>query len=148
MRTVQPITIAQLQTKVAQYAVACRDRDVALGAVFVAGMVFVVVGVSLRISGSPHRTGLGAMEAVGLAVIAVVFAYLIATTRRFHQTNAPRCPSCDRPLPKLRWMLPLLTLLKEFEEDLGAPPHMREQLREADVLRCSYCHAMIAAPAV
>jgi len=145
---VQPITIAQLQTKVAQYAVACRRRDITLGAVFVAGFGFIAFGILLSIYGSARRPGLGALETVGLAIIATVFAFVIATTRRFHRTHAPRCPSCDRSLPKLRWMLPILNLLREFEEDLAAPPHMREQLREADVLRCSYCHVIIAAPAV
>ena len=146
----QPITIAQLQTRVAQYAATCRRRDRRLAAVFVGGLIFVAIGVSLRISGFA-RGPLG-VDALGLGAFAGVFAYVIATTRRFHLTHAPRCPSCNRSLPKLRPLLPILNQLREFEEDLGATQYAREQLREglreASFLRCPYCHVPIAAFAV
>ena len=126
-----------------QYAAACRRRDLRLGAVLVTGFVFFAIALSLKISGFLRGPEFDVLPGVGLAVIAVAFAYVIATTRRFHRTHAPRCPSCDRSLPKLRPMLPILSLLREFDEDLDAPQQMREQLREVSVLHCSYCHVVM-----
>ena len=82
----QPITIAQLQTRVAQYAATCRRRDRRLAAVFVGGLVIVAIGVALNISGCARGPVLG-VDALGFGAIAGVFAYVIATTRRFHLTG-------------------------------------------------------------
>jgi hypothetical protein len=137
---------------VAQYAATCRRRDLRLAAVFVGGLIFIAIGVSLRLSGFAPRGQVLGVDVLGLCVIAGVFAYVIATTRRFHRTHAPRCPSCNQSLPKLRPLLPVLNMLREFEEDLGATQNAREQLRdglrESSFLRCSHCHALIAGFAV
>jgi hypothetical protein len=117
-------------------------------------MVAGAVGLS-TISGVPRPTWIAVAE-VALALLASTGLYVIATTRRFHQTHAPRCPHCDAALPHLANSRLILDLLRDLEETVKERPDLfetwsssaSEKLSGAARLRCPHCNGIVAAPAV
>ena len=150
------LTISELQQQIAEYAKARRQRDLPLGALLVLSLLMVVaalVGLS-TISGVPRRAWFAAVN-VGMALLACTGLYVIATTRRFHQKHAPRCPHCDEALPHLihrtltlEWLRDLEQRVKERKDLFELSASASEKLSDATRLRCPRCKGIIAAPAV
>jgi hypothetical protein len=150
------LTISELQHQIAEYAKARRERDLPLGALLALSILMVVaalVGLS-TISGVPRGAWFAAVN-VGMALLACTGLYVIATTRRFHQTHAPRCPHCDEALPHLihltlilEWLRDLEQRVKERRDLFELTASTSEKLSDAARLRCPRCKGIIAAPAV
>jgi len=120
------LAISELQQQLAQYAKARRQRDLPLGALLVLSLLIVAAGVGLStVSGVPRPASF-ATSIIGVAVLACTGLYVIATTRRFHQKHAPRCPHCDEALPHLIH----LTLTLEWLRDLEQRVKERKELFE------------------
>ena len=149
------LAISELQQQLAQYAKACRRRDLPLAALLVLSLLMVAAAVGLStISGVPRPAWI-AVSIVGLALLASTGLYVIATTRRFHQTHAPRCPHCDAALPHLANSPLILNMLRDLEERVKERPDLfelsssaSEKLSGAARLRCPHCNGIVAAPAV
>jgi hypothetical protein len=145
---VPPLTIPELQAKQARYSAACRHRDRRLGGVLLAAViawVIAVPGVLFLPALRPLWLGIGALAGLGFAGDAV---YVLATSSRFHRLHAPRCPACDRSLTRLQYAGRMLDDLARLEGHSDWPAELRERVREAAALRCPYCNAVVAAPAV
>lgn len=151
------LTLSELQQQIAEYARARRERDLPPGALLALSLLIVgaaLVGLS-TISGVPRRACFAAVS-VGMALLACTGLYVIATTRRFHQTHAPRCPHCDAALPHLAKSGLILDLLRDLEETVKVRPDLfetwsssaSEKLSGAARLRCPHCNGIVAAPAV
>jgi hypothetical protein len=149
------LAISELQQQVAQYAKARRQRDLPLGALLVLSLLIVAAGVGLStVSGVPRPASFAA-SIIGVAVLACTGLYVIATTRRFHQKHAPRCPHCDEALPHLihltltlEWLRDLEQRVKERKDLFELSASASEKLSDATRLRCPRCKGIIAAPAV
>ena len=149
------LAISELQQQLAQYAKARRQRDLPLGALLVLRLLIVAAGVGLStVSGVPRPASF-ATSIIGVAVLACTGLYVIATTRRFHQKHAPRCPHCDEALPHLihltltlEWLRDLEQRVKERKELFELSASASEKLSDAARLRCPRCKGIIAAPAV
>ena len=149
------LAISELQQQLAQYAKARRQRDLPLGALLVLSLLIVAAGVGLStVSGVPRPASF-ATSIIGVAVLACTGLYVIATTRRFHQKHAPRCPHCDEALPHLihltltlEWLRDLEQRVKERKELFELSASASEKLSDAARLRCPRCKGIIAAPAV
>jgi len=149
------LAISELQQQLAQYAKARRQRDLPLGALLVLSLLIVAAGVGLStVSGVPRPASF-ATSIIGVAVLACAGLYVIATTRRFHQKHAPRCPHCDEALPHLihltltlEWLRDLEQRVKERKELFELSASASEKLSDAARLRCPRCKGIIAAPAV
>jgi len=116
-------------------------------------MVAAAVGLS-TFSGVPRRAW-DAVMIVGVGLLACTGLYVIATTRRFHQTHAPRCPHCSAALPNLVHFTLVFDMLSDLEETVKVRPELfemssgaSEKLSEAARLRCPHCNGIVAAPAV
>jgi len=149
------LAISELQQQLAQYAKARRQRDLPLGALLVLSLLIVAAGVGLStVSGVPRPASF-ATSIIGVAVLACTGLYVIATTRRFHQKHAPRCPHCEEALPHLihltltlEWLRDLEQRVKERKELFELSASASEKLSDAARLRCPRCKGIIAAPAV
>ena len=149
------LAISELQQQLAQYAKARRRRDLPLAALLVLSLLMVAAAVGLStISGVPRPTWIAVAE-VALALLASTGLYVIATTRRFHQTHAPTCPHCGAALPHLVNSQLILDLLRDLEETVKVRPDLfelsssaSEKLSGAARLRCPHCNGIVAAPAV
>ena len=149
------LAISELQQQLAQYAKARRQRDLPLGALLVLSLLIVAAGVGLStVSGVPRPASF-ATSIIGVAVLACTGLYVIATTRRFHQKHAPRCPHCEEALPHLihltltlEWLRDLEQRVKERKELFELSASASEKLSDAARLRCPHCNGIVAAPAV